>query len=59
MENNIHEFIYLLKDESWEEVVALEDVNTSVNMFFEKMSYYFNIECPYKTLGTKNKKQSK
>jgi hypothetical protein len=34
MENNIHEFIYLLEDESWEEVITLEYVNTSFNAFF-------------------------
>jgi len=33
-ENNNQEFIYLLKDESWKEVVALEDFNTSFNAFF-------------------------
>ena len=32
-ENIIQEFIYLLEDESWEDVV-LEDVNTSFNVFF-------------------------
>jgi hypothetical protein len=35
-ENNNQEFIYLLRDESWEEVVTLEDVITSFNAFFLK-----------------------
>jgi hypothetical protein len=58
-ENNIQEFIYLLKDESWEEVVILEDVNTSFNAFFKTFCYYFNIAFSHKTLCIKNKKQSK
>jgi len=33
-ENNIQEFIYLLQDESWEEVVILEDINTCFNVCF-------------------------
>ena len=57
-ENNNQGFIYLLKDKSWEEVVALEDFNTSFNAF-KKKCYYFNIEFSDKTLCIKNKKQSK
>jgi hypothetical protein len=58
MENKIQEFIYLLKDEFWEEVIALEDVNTSFNVFFKTFHYNFNTAFQYKTLRTKNKKQS-
>jgi hypothetical protein len=54
-ENNIQEFIYILQDESWEEVV-LDDVNISFNVFFETFCYYFNIAFSYKTLCIKNKK---
>jgi hypothetical protein len=59
MENKIQEFIYLLKDEFWEEVVALEDANTSFNVFFKTFCYNFNTAFQYKTLRIKNKKQSK
>ena len=58
-ENNNQEFIYLLKDELWEEVFALEDFNTSFYAFFEKICSYFNIAFSDKTLHIKNKKQSK
>lgn len=37
MENNIQELIYQLKDEFWEEVMTLENINTSFNMFFKQM----------------------
>jgi len=59
MENKIQEFVYLLKDEFWEEVVAPEDGNTSFNVFFKTFCYNFNIAFQYKTLCIKNKKQSK
>jgi hypothetical protein len=35
MENQIQELIYLLKDEFWEEVVVLEDINTSLMCFLK------------------------
>ena len=59
MENKIQESIHLLKDELWEEVVALEEVNTSFNVFFKTFCYNFNTAFQYKTLRIKNKKQSK
>jgi hypothetical protein len=59
MENKIQEFIYLLNDEFWEEVVTLEDVNTSFNVFFKTFCYNFNTAFQYKALRLKNKKQSK
>jgi hypothetical protein len=59
IENKIQKLIYLLKDEFWEEVVALEDINTSFNVFFKTFCYNFNIAFQQKTLCIKNKKQSK
>lgn len=59
MENKIQELIYLLKDNFWEEVFALEDLNTSFNVYFKTFCYNFNIAFQYKTVRIKNTKQSK
>ena len=59
MGNAIEEFMYLLQEESWDEVLLLEDVNISFNAFLITFMYYFNTVFPFKTSYLNNNNKNK
>jgi hypothetical protein len=46
MDNNVEEFKYLQREETWNKVLASNKPHTSFNLFMNTVTYYFNTEFP-------------
>jgi hypothetical protein len=58
-EDNIQEFLYLLRQESWQEVYREVDVNQKYNKFLDNFLYYYDIAFPLMLTSKAKKKKIK
>jgi len=54
-DNNVEEHKYLLHEETWAEVLASNEPNTSFNLFMNSFTYDFNTAFPLKVTYVKGK----
>jgi hypothetical protein len=58
-DKTIEEFIYLLLEESWDEIFLLNDVNISFKAFMNTFIYYLNTVFPIKISRVNNNNKNK